>query len=243
METKVGQQNIIAATVHMDEKTPHMHLSFCPIAENGKGGKCLSAKSLLGNQASLSQWQTEYHAAMSERWTELERGLSSQITKRKHIPVWLFKSAERLETQLAEVESALEGIHPLNAKKQREQALCILKKWLPQAERFTAQIKTIDEHIKALERARAEAEKQAREAERKADSRVDAAVARTESRMQRSIDNAESLLRREMEKAEKLRSQIRLQESLISRIPLETKNKWLAQMQAQRDKTKHERER
>ena len=33
MEAKVGKENIISAVVHMDEKTPHMHLSFCPITK------------------------------------------------------------------------------------------------------------------------------------------------------------------------------------------------------------------
>ena len=49
---KIGQQNIIAATVHMDERTPHMHLSFCPITTDNR----LSAKDILGNQKQLSNW-------------------------------------------------------------------------------------------------------------------------------------------------------------------------------------------
>ena len=90
---RVGKQNIISAVVHMDEKTPHMHLCFVPITKEGK----LSAKTMLGNQKSLSEWQTAYHAHMSARWPELERGESSMITKRKHIPTWLFKLGGRLD--------------------------------------------------------------------------------------------------------------------------------------------------
>ncbi len=44
VESKIGKDNIIAAVVHMDEKTPHMHLSFCPITE-GKKGMTLSGQS------------------------------------------------------------------------------------------------------------------------------------------------------------------------------------------------------
>ena len=51
---RVGKQNILSAVVHMDEKTPHMHLCFVPITPEGK----LSAKYFLGNQKSLSEWQT-----------------------------------------------------------------------------------------------------------------------------------------------------------------------------------------
>ena len=84
---RVGKKNILSAVVHMDERTPHMHLCFVPITPDDK----LSAKCILGNQKSLSEWQTAYHERMSTRWNELERGQSSMETKRKHIPTWLYK--------------------------------------------------------------------------------------------------------------------------------------------------------
>ena len=146
MAEKIGKDNIISAVVHMDEKTPHMHLSFCPITED----KRLSAKSILGNQAQLSKWQTWFHECMSSRWNVLERGLSSMETKRKHIPVWLFKTAERLDKQFDGITAALTNINALNAGKKRDKALSLLAEWLPEAEKFTAQIKTVDEYIKRL---------------------------------------------------------------------------------------------
>ena len=45
---RVGKQNILSAVVHMDERTPHMHLCFVPITPDNK----LSAKAILGNQKS-----------------------------------------------------------------------------------------------------------------------------------------------------------------------------------------------
>lgn len=45
---RVGKQKILSTVVHMDEKTPHMHLSFVPITPEGK----LSAKAFLRNQKS-----------------------------------------------------------------------------------------------------------------------------------------------------------------------------------------------
>ena len=93
MKQEVGEDRIISAVVHMDEATPHMHLVFCPINKDGK----LSAKSILGNQKSLSEWQTKFYECMHERWKELERRKSAQETKRKHLPTWLFKMAENLD--------------------------------------------------------------------------------------------------------------------------------------------------
>ena len=141
-----GEQYILSAVVHMDEKTPHMHLSFCPITPEGK----LSAKAFLGNQKSLSEWQTAYHERMSSRWNELERGQSSMITGRKHIPTWLFKLGGRLDKQYEEIVKALSDINAFNAGKKRDKALELLSAWLPDVEKFSREISKQSEYIQSL---------------------------------------------------------------------------------------------
>ena len=42
LKERVGEENIISAVVHMDEKTPHLHLCFVPLTKD----KRLSAKVL-----------------------------------------------------------------------------------------------------------------------------------------------------------------------------------------------------
>ena len=143
---RVGRQNILSAVVHMDEKTPHMHLSFCPITPDGK----LSAKVLLGNQKSLSEWQTAYHERMSARWSGLERGQSSMETKRKHIPTWLFKLGGRLDKQYGEIVNALSDINAFNAGKKRDKALELLAAWLPDVEKFSKEIGKQQAYIDSL---------------------------------------------------------------------------------------------
>ena len=139
-------KTIISAVVHMDEKTPHMHLCFVPITKEGK----LSAKTMLGNQKSLSEWQTAYHAHMSARWPELERGESSMITKRKHIPTWLFKLGGRLDKQHDEIVKALSDINAFNAGKKRDKALALLSAWLPDMEKFSREIQKQSDYINSL---------------------------------------------------------------------------------------------
>ena len=133
---RVGKQNILSAVVHMDERTPHMHLCFVPLTPDNK----LSAKSILGNQKSLSEWQTAYHERMSARWNQLERGQSSMETKRKHIPTWLYKLGGRLDKQYAEIVSALSDINAFNAGKKRDKALEMIAAWLPDVEKFSKEI-------------------------------------------------------------------------------------------------------
>ena len=143
---RVGRQNILSAVVHMDEKTPHMHLSFCPITPDGK----LSAKAFLGNQKTLSEWQTAYHERMSAKWSELERGQSSMETKRKHIPTWLFKLGGRLDKQYGEIVNALSDINAFNAGKKRDKALELLAAWLPDVEKFSKEIGKQQAYIDSL---------------------------------------------------------------------------------------------
>ena len=145
---RVGKENILSAVVHMDEKTPHMHLCFVPITPEGK----LSAKYFLGNQKSLSEWQTAYHERMSARWNELERGQSSMITGRKHIPTWLFKLGGRLDKQYEEIVAALSDINAFNAGKKRDKALSLLSAWLPEAEKFSREIGKQSAYIDSLKK-------------------------------------------------------------------------------------------
>jgi len=246
MAEKIGKDNIISAVVHMDEKTPHMHLSFCPITAD----KRLSAKDILGNQKKLSNWQTEFHACMSDRWNVLERGLSSMETGRKHIPLWLFKTATRLDKQFDEVQAALSDINAFNAGKRRDKALNLLAKWLPQAEKFTAQIKKVDGYIKTLEQAEKETQKRIKAVESKGDERV-----RTvQNTMQKTIDGKDNQLaekdkeilaaqREAFNAADQLRRQMHQVESLIGRLPLAMRERIYEERQKMADKTKSQKER
>lgn len=134
---RVGRENIVSAVVHMDERTPHMHLTFVPLTKDNR----LCAKEILGNRASLSRWQDEFHACMVKTFPDLERGESSRQTGRRHIPTRLFKQAVSLSKQAAAIEKTLDGINVMNAGKKREEALSMLKKWFPQMENLSGQLK------------------------------------------------------------------------------------------------------
>ncbi len=41
---RVGKENIVSAVVHMDEKTPHLHLVFVPLTEDNR--LCVQRRSL-----------------------------------------------------------------------------------------------------------------------------------------------------------------------------------------------------
>lgn len=137
MERKIGKGNIFSAVVHMDEKTPHLHLCFTPITEDGR----LSAKEILGNRAQLSKWQDEFHAHMKKQFPILKRGESALVTRRKHIPTWLFKQSVNLVKQQKAIEKAISEVTLVNAGKKREEILAMVAPYFSQLEGHLGQMK------------------------------------------------------------------------------------------------------
>lgn len=143
LKERVGEENIISAVVHMDEKTPHLHLCFVPLTKDGR----LSAKEILGNKKRMIQWQDDFYACMSERWPELERGTPAVETKRKHLTPQWYKKVTAMDAKLERLEAALNGINVLNAGKKREEAAALLKQLLPEVESFQAEIQRMQEAV------------------------------------------------------------------------------------------------
>ena len=122
----------------MDEKTPHLHLTFVPLTKDNR----LCAKEIIGNRAEPDEVAGRLSRLYGRRnYPDLERGESASETGRKHVPTRLFKQAVSLSKQAKAIEAALDGINPLNAGKKKEEALSMLKKWFPQVENFSGQLK------------------------------------------------------------------------------------------------------
>ena len=143
MKERIGEENIISAVVHMDEKTPHLHLCFVPLTKDGR----LSAKEILGNKKNMIRWQDDFYACMAERWPELERGAPAVETKRKHLTPQWYKKVTAMDAKLEKLETALNGINVLNAGKKREEAIETFKQLLPEVESFQTEIQRMQEAV------------------------------------------------------------------------------------------------
>ncbi|MED1108071.1 MobV family relaxase, partial [Bacillus paramycoides] len=84
LKDRYGEQNIVHAAVHLDEKTPHMHVGMVPVTGENK----LSAKQIF-NRKELVSLQDDFHAHMVEKGFYLERGVSSD---KKHVEMRKFKA-------------------------------------------------------------------------------------------------------------------------------------------------------
>ena len=132
-----SRETIISAVVHMDEKTPHMHLSFVPLTADGR----LSAKDIVGNKKKLTWWQDKFWEHMVAKYPDLERGESASQTGRVHIPPRVFKEMTRLNKQRQKLDELLTSINPLNGRKRAAEISELLDGYIPAVEKMRTQLK------------------------------------------------------------------------------------------------------
>ena len=157
-----SKDTIISAVVHMDEKTPHMHLCFVPLTED----KRLSAKEIVGNKKKLTWWQDEFWKHMVKKYPDLERGESASETGRTHIPPRLFKEAVHLNRMKDQIMAILNDSNPFNKKVKAEKLEALLDKYIPGVEVMRTKLKKYDKTYKELTEENAELEKKLSSASR-----------------------------------------------------------------------------
>ena len=117
LEQEYGKDNLLYATVHMDEKTPHMHYGVVPITTDGR----LSAKEVVGNKKALTEFQDRFNEHVKQQGYELERGQSRQVTNAKHEQMSQYKQKTEYHKQEYERESQkLDHIRQNNDKLMQE---------------------------------------------------------------------------------------------------------------------------
>ena len=139
-------KTIISAVVHMDEKTPHMHLCFVPLTAD----KRLSAKEIVGNKKKLTQWQDRFWEHMVKKYPDLERGESADETGRDHIPPRVFKEAVHLNRMKEQILKLMTDTNLLNKKSKMEELEALLDKYVPATEALRTKLRKYDKAYKAL---------------------------------------------------------------------------------------------
>ena len=168
MKLKIRPDMIFSAVVHLDEKTPHLHLCFVPLTEDNR----LTAKEILGNRAKLSKWQDEFHEFMAKFYPDIERGTSATLTNRKHIPTYIFKSAAKLEKMQEDIEKVLKETNFTNASRNSEKAIKLIEDWVPRVETFRTKVNMLYNALEAEQKDKKALTDAFVEARDKADSRL-----------------------------------------------------------------------
>ena len=86
---RYGEENIIAAIVHNDETTPHMHLNLMSVTKDGR----LCSKQLF-DKPQLQKLQTDFYESVGKRWG-LQRG--KEGSQKKHLSTAEFKAKKIIE--------------------------------------------------------------------------------------------------------------------------------------------------
>lgn len=102
---RYGKENIMSAIVHMDEKTPHMHINFIPIYNNEK----LCAKAIF-KPAEYTNLQTAYYKNVAYKYG-LERGGGKKKRRHEDTNTYKYKTGyDRLKEQYLEMEKKCQVI-------------------------------------------------------------------------------------------------------------------------------------
>ena len=118
-----GRKNVIAAIVHLDEKTPHLHYSHVPVTKDGR----LCAKDIY-TKTSLRELQSGLARYLQSMGFDIERGVEQEPgSSKKHLNTREFKQQKEAEKNLkTQVENVEREVQSLNAKLE-EQRVELLK--------------------------------------------------------------------------------------------------------------------
>ena len=94
-----SKDQVLHATIHTDEKTPHIHCVVVPLIKKfDKRTNCdrytISKKQYIKDKIHLSELQDKYHARLVSHGYDLERGIKG--SDREHLSIKEFKKVNRI---------------------------------------------------------------------------------------------------------------------------------------------------
>lgn len=150
---RYGEENIIAAVVHTDETTPHMHLNLMPVT---KGGRLCSKQ--LFDKPQLQKLQTDFYEEVGKKYG-LERG--KEGSQKKHLSTAEFKAKKIIEQAEAireenqvyadALEEAKSGEFSRNKGKLKQQAIAAVAENADLKKRLNKSMGETLEYVKKAE--------------------------------------------------------------------------------------------
>ena len=132
----LGEQYIMSAKVHMDEKTPHMHLIFLPVVhtmdKKGNDIDKLACSEFWKEKDSYRRLQDAFYQYMTSHNFELERGVLKEETGREHLDIKeykeitnFYKTKEKLQNMKLELPDVpeIDDIKMVRWSKKRDEKI------------------------------------------------------------------------------------------------------------------------
>ena len=146
----LGEEYILSANVHLDEITPHMHLTFIPVihsfdTKSGKQVEKLCCSEFWKGKDSYKILQDNFHKYMVRSGFDLERG---RETERKNLSVQKFKEITDYEVQemFRESQSVEQELQTNNIEELKIDYKRVIKKFNTLAKHYT-RVKTITDKL------------------------------------------------------------------------------------------------
>lgn len=148
---KYGKENIISAMVHLDEKTPHMHLCFAPIVQKNNGEYKFCANDLFNHK--MEELQDQVQEQVFSKYN-MKRG----ELKKTHLETLDWKiqqytrKKEELEQQISELENTKDNNMLYKLQRDLRKTQQMLSKMFEVIESDPELLKHYKEVAKELER-------------------------------------------------------------------------------------------
>lgn len=146
----LGEEYILSANVHLDEATPHMHLTFMPVVhsfdtKSRKQVDKLCCSEFWKGKDSYKILQDNFHKYMVRSGFDLERG---RETERKNLPVQKFKEITDYEMQemFKESQSVEQELQTNNIEELRIDYKRVIKKFNTLVKHYK-RVKTITDKL------------------------------------------------------------------------------------------------
>lgn len=120
LKKEYGKENIVRFTLHLDEKTPHLHAVTIPLTKDGR----LSAKEIIGNKQDMKDFQTRYADAMNP--FGLERGIENTGIKHENAQSYytrISQAEKQAESNTLRAEKNILGVFTTESVQKLETAL------------------------------------------------------------------------------------------------------------------------
>ena len=115
-----GEKFIVSAVVHMDEKSPHMHVSYIPVikGKDRKKNPCLriNCSEFWKGRDSYSKLQDEYFDFITSRGYSLERGERGSTAEHLSVSEYKLKKTQEQISELTEQAAEIESVDNISKK-------------------------------------------------------------------------------------------------------------------------------
>ena len=151
------KEQVLHSTIHLDEKTPHIHCVVVPLVKKfdkrtNTERYTISKKQFIKDKIHLSQLQDKYHARLTEKGFDLERGIKGSDAE--HLKTKELKKATKYYENKVEVinKSLDKAISDLDDKMQSNKNPIFDKEYVKvKRETFDSMNNVIKETKKAIE--------------------------------------------------------------------------------------------